>query len=533
MSLRRRRAVLAALAVPGIAALLAASSGAIFAGCGSTQRTRPDELVILIEATVEDLDPRFAASAYAIKVSRLVAAPLVSLNNPDMRPRMELAESVRQPSPRTYVVTLRASARFSDGTPVTGADVKATLDSIRGDQSLSPYRRAFARIIRIDVLSTRKVRFTLRAPHAPFVSDLDMGILPARQVGASARRRSGRIPDGALVGAGPLRIVRRTAQRIVLAPNPHYFGPRPKLKRYVIKTVEDDNSRLLCLVSGGGDITQNTVAPLLLPALQRSDKLRVGSGPSLMTTYLAFNLADKRLGDVRVRRAIAHALDRRRIIRAKFRGRARIATSILAPHHWAHNPDLAPVGFDLAAARRLLDAAGYPRPAGGGPRFKLTYKTSSNRFRLALARVLARQLGRVGIAVQVRSYEWGVFFADLKKGNFQLATLQMTELAEPDYHYYFFHSSKRSSAAKPNAGGNRFGYADAEVDRLLEGGRVEQDRARRRQLYRRVQARLHGDLPILPLWHEDNLVVMRRHVRGYRMLPNARFDPLLRVYKRR
>jgi len=503
------------------------------AGCGSTQRTKADELVILIEATVEDLDPRFAASGYAIKISRLVAAPLVSLNTKDMRPKMELAESVVQPDPRSYVVTLRPEARFSDGAPVTAADVKATLDSIRAKSSLSPYRRAFARIVKIDVVAERKVRFTLRAPHAPFVSDLDMGILKASQVKASARRRSGRVPDGQLLGAGPLRIVKRSTQRIVLAPNPRYHGPKPKLRRYVIKTVEDDNSRLLCLVSGGGDITQNTVAPLLLPALQRSDKLRVQSGPSLMTTYLAFNLRDKHLRDRRVRLAIAHALDRRRIVRAKLRGRALVATSILTPHHWAHNEALEPIPFDLAEARRLLDAAGLRRPAGGGPRLRLTYKTSSNRFRLALARVLARQLGRVGIRVQVRSYEWGVFFADLKKGSFQLATLQMTELAEPDYHYYFFHSSKRTSAASPNAGGNRFGYADAEVDRLLERGRAELDRSRRRRIYRHVQARLAQDLPILPLWHEDNLVVMRSDVRGYHILPNARFDPLLGVVKRR
>lgn len=505
----------------------------VVSGCWSTQRTKPDELVILIEATVEDLDPRFAASGYAIKISRLVAAPLVSLNTRDTTLKMELAESVVQPNPRTYVVTLRPGARFSDGDPVTAADVKATLDSIRAKKSLSPYRRAFSRIVSIEVLGLRKVRFTLRAPHAPFVSDLDMGILKASQVQSAAGRRSGRVPDGQLVGAGPLRIVKRTTHRIVLAPNPRYHGAKPKLKRYVIKTVEDDNSRLLCLVAGGGDLTQNTVAPLLLPALRRSKKLRVLSGPSLMTTYLAFNLRDKHLRDRRVRQAIAHALDRRLIVRAKFRGRAQLATSILTPHHWAHNKSLKPIPFDLAAARRLLDAAGLRRPSGGGPRLKLTYKTSSNRFRLALARVLARQLGRVGIQVQVRSYEWGVFFADLKKGSFQLATLQMTELAEPDYHYYFFHSSKRTSAAQPNAGGNRFGYANAEVDRLLEQGRAELGRGRRRHLYQQVQSRLARDLPILPLWHEDNLVVMRRDVRGYKMLPNARFDPLLGVVKRR
>jgi len=502
-------------------------------GCGSTQKTGPNELVILIEASVEDLDPRFAASGYAIKISRLVAAPLVSLNTKDMRPKMELAESVSRPDALTYVVTLRPKARFSDGSPVTATDVKATLDSIRGRRSLSPYRRSFARIAKIEVLTPRQVRFTLRAPHAPFLSDLDMGILKASQVRASASGLRGRIPDWKLIGAGPLKITKRTVSRIVLAPNKHYFGARPKLKRYVVKTVEDDNSRLLALVAGGGDVTQNTVAPLLLPALARSPKLRILHGPSLMTTYMAVNLRDRQLKDPRVRLAIALAIDRRRIIAAKFRGRALLASSILTPQHWAHNSRLKPLPFDPARARRLLDQAGFPRPSGGGPRMKLTYKTSSNRFRLAIARVIARQLLRVGIRVQVRSYEWGVFFADLKKGSYQLATLQMTELAEPDYHYYFFHSSKRATAANPNAGGNRFGYASAEVDRLLEQGRIARTRASRRQHYLTVQKLLARDLPIIPLWHEDNLVVLRRDVHGYHLLPNARFDPLLEAVKKR
>ncbi len=506
---------------------------ALAAGCGASQRTGPNELVVLIEASVQDLDPRFATSTYAIKVSRLVAAPLVSLNTPDSTPKMELAQSVTQPDSRTYLVTLRPGARFSDGTPVLARDVKATIDSVRAPRSLSPYRRAFGRVSRLEVVSERKLRFTLREPHAPFLSDLDMGILKASQVATSAHGPGGRVGDLDLVGAGPLRIVSRTTERIVMAPNPYYYGARPRLRRYVIKTVEDDNSRLLCLVAGGGDITQNTVAPLLLPALRRSDKLRVKSGPSLTTTYMAFNLREGHLADVRVRRAIAHALNRRLVVKAKLRGKARVATSILAPRHWAHNGALAPVELDLAAARRLLDEAGFRRPPGGGARFELTYKTSSNRFRVALARVLARQLWRVGIRVRVRPYEWGVFFSDLKKGSFQLATLQMTELAEPDYHYYFFHSSMRSSAAHPNAGGNRFGYSNPVLDRLLEAGRAELDRARRRKIYQRVQAILAKDLPIFPLWHEDNLVVMRRDVRGYQMLPNARFDPMLGAFKRR
>lgn len=496
--------------------------------CGGPQRTRSDELVILIEATVEDLDPRYAASGYGIKLSRLVAAPLVSLDTEDMRPRMELAAAVTQPDPVTYDVTLRPTARFSDGRPVTARDVKATLDDVRGDASRSPYRHAFSRIARIDVTGARQVRIVLRAPHAPFLSDLDLGILPADRL---ARLRPGeKVPDRDLVGAGPLRITARSPYRIELRPNPHYHGTAPALRRYVVKSIEDDNSRLLSLVAGGGDVTQNTVPPVLAGALERSPRLRVVSGRSVMTTYLALNAADPRLRDVRVRRAIAHALDRPRIVKAKFSGRATVAASILPPHHWAFPPGLTPLPHDRAAAERLLDQAGYPRPAGGGPRFALTYKTSANRFRVAVARVIARQLAEVGIQVTVRSYEWGVFFADLKTGSYQLASLQMTELAEPDYHYHYFHSSSRPGPGAPG-GGNRFGYASPEVDAWLEAGRRSLDLPSRTAAYHAVQRRLAEDLPIVPLWHEDNLAVIRRNLRGFRILPNARFAPLLEVTK--
>lgn len=499
-------------------------------GCQGNQRPPKDTLVVLIEATVEDLDPRFAASGYAIKVSRLVAAPLVSLNTRDARPKLELAERIEHPDPRTYVVTLRRGARFSSGAPVRAADVLATFQSMRDDRATSPYHRAFSRIVRLEALSPRRVRFVLRRPHAPFVGDLDMGILPARLL--SGVGPAGRIPDRRLLGAGPLRIVRRTPSRIVLERNPYYFGTPPALRRYVIKTVEDDNSRLLSLVSGGADLTQNTIQPLLLPVLRRSPRLRILSSPGLSTTYLALNLRDPRLRDRRVRMALALAIDRRRILRAKFRGRASLAATILPPHHWAQDGPLAPIPHDPARAEQLLDAAGFPRRAGG-VRMRLAYKTSSNRFRVAIARVIARQLGRVGVRVSVRALEWGVFFSDLKKGSFQIASLQMTELAEPDYYYFFFHSSMRTSPAKPNAGGNRFGYASPEVDRWLEQGRRAQGRAARRRFYVAVQRRLARDLPVIPLWHEDNVVVARRLVRGYRPLPNARFDPLLRVTKRK
>jgi ABC-type transport system substrate-binding protein len=196
---------------------------------------------------------------------------------------------------------------------------------------------------------------------------------------------------------------------------------------------------------------------------------------------------------------------------------------------------------------------------------------------------MANMLGRVGVKVEVRPYEWGVFYADVKKSNFEIFTMQMTELAVPDYHYHFFHSGSIPGAnllavnlrqarwllahigqmesglaalagrrlvylvtelipglllraslgfpARASGGGNRFIYRNTEVDWLLDAARMVTDRETQKQLYGRVQAILHRELPFIPLWHEHNLAVTGCRVRGYELLPNARFSSLIETWK--
>jgi peptide/nickel transport system substrate-binding protein len=541
--------------------------------------------VVLVEAAVEGLDPRYAVSGYGVKISRLVAAPLVSLDSRDLRPKMELALRVDHPDPLTYVVTLKPSARFSDGTQVTARDVKATIESITDPRGHSPYQWVWSRVQRMEILGPNRIRFRLKRPHSPFLTDLDVGILPARLVSGHARRLS----DKRLVGAGPFRIVRRDTYRIVLEPNPHYFGKKARLDRIVIKTVEDENARLIMLAGGSADFTQNTVAPLLIPAVHRKKDLRVVTGPSVTHTYVGLNLSHPALSNRSVRRALALAIDRKTLVRTKLKGRAALASGILPSFHWAHNPRTGLVPYDPKRARHLLDRAGYPRRRGGRPRFRLTYKTSSNRFRVAIAQVMANMLSKVGVKVEVRPYEWGVFFADIKKLNFEMFSMQMTELAAPDYHYHFFHSSSIPGAdlveaamqqaawlvrkltsggtgsfpdafklmedrladlfglrlpellilrtlgapLKAVGGGNRFQYRNPEVDFLLDSARATGDLKVQRELYGRVQELLARDLPFIPLWHEDNVAVTRCEVKGYHILPNAGFGGLVHAHKAR
>src|SRR5439155_6011337 len=135
--------------------------------------------------------------------------------------------------------------------------------------------------------------------------------------------------------------------------------------------------------------------------------------------------------------------------------------------------------------------------------------------------LIASDLGRVGIEVELHPLEWATFFADVKAGNFQLFSMQIPEIAEPDLYTNFFDSSRIPTRENPDLGGNRARYRNPELDRLLDRGRRDIDRDRRIADYRAVQQVLARDLPVISLWHEDNVAVMRRGLTGFDILPTA------------
>jgi peptide/nickel transport system substrate-binding protein len=508
-------------------ALLALLAGPVLGGC------RPDRpgkgtLVVALDGAPEELDPRLLASAYSFKVSRLVFAALTDDDVPPTAqgPRLGLAESIVREDDRTYLVTLRPGLKFHDGHPLTADDVAYTFRSVRDPSVGSRLRKSYERITAIDVVDARRVRFRIDGPHAPFVTDLNLGIVPRHIL----EPRSGKFGDAPRIGAGPFKVVSWTSDRVVLERHPAYHRGAPPLSQVVFRTLRDDNARVLALVGGSADLTQNSVSPLVLDQVLRWRKLSLQSGPSNLWSYLAVNLREPALADVRVRRALAHALDREKLISAKFGGRARLSSSYLPPGHWAHEPRVATYAHDPARARQLLDEAGL-RPGPDGVRLRLVMKTTTSNFQFSLCRAMAAQLAEVGVQLELRRYEFATFFADVKRGNFEIYTAQIPEVAEPDLAHFFFHSSRIPTARDPDAGGNRWAYNVPRMDALLDAGRRELDPARRRTVYSEVQRLLAEDLPVIPLWHVDNVAVLRSEVRDFQVVPSARFGSLERTWK--
>ena len=203
------------------------------------------------------------------------------------------------------------------------------------------------------------------------------------------------------------------------------------------------------------------------------------------------------------------------------------ATGVLSPLNWSYEPAVEVYGYDPEKAKRLLDEAGYRDPDGPGPakRFTLTYKTSQNELRRRIGEAIQGLLGEVGIDVKMRSYEWGTFFSDIRKGNFQIYTLTWVGITDPDIYYYLFHSK-----SIPPDGANRGAYLNPEMDLLIERGRVLQDREERKEVYGRIQKILARDLPYVSLWNEVNVVVVDPRVRGFVLRPDGDFLSLKDVW---
>jgi peptide/nickel transport system substrate-binding protein len=524
------RAGRAALVLTMLAPTILAPSGCRWTTTPGTSSTRDDgTLDVVLPQDVEQIDPRRVADAYGLKVSRLLFASLVTIDPRTLEVVPDLAERVVAETPTRYRVTLRAGLRFSDGSILDAEDVVATFRGLVDPRVGSRYAGTYRRITDIDAPDARNIVFTLDAPHAPFLTDLEMPVLRAEDARAPMPMPAGDVPEGAApIGAGPYRLLRRRPGHLELVANPHWHGGVPYHTRIRMTVVRDDNTRALRLLAGEGDLALNAVPPLLVPLFERDARFRVRTAPGVGTTYLGVNQDALPLADVRVRRALAHAVDREALVRAKFGGRARLARGVVPPGHWAYADDARDYPYDPGRARALLDEAGVRDPDGDGPepRLRFTLRTGPDRFRQSIARALAAMLRDVGIEVDVRPSEVATLIADLNAGRFDLCVLQLPEVFEPHVLTWFFGSAHVPGEGREGA--NRWRHRDPRLDAALERGRRATARAERREAYLEAQRLLAEQLPVIPLWHEDVVAILGPGAGEYDVPRDGRFATLAR-----
>ncbi|MBG7601955.1 MAG: ABC transporter substrate-binding protein [Gammaproteobacteria bacterium] len=472
-------------------------------GCDSSP---PSHIRFGVQSLPVNFDPRYATDAASERVNHLLYRGLVRFDQ-DRRAIPDLAQWSRT-QPNLYRFRLLDQPLFDDGSRLGMQDVAATYEAILDPQKHSPHRSTLSVIEEIRVVDDTTLEFVLKRPDPFFPSYLVTGILPAGLLDS--------VHDFSQqpVGSGRFRLLERNASRLLLQRK----SDRQKIELVLVK---DPAIRVLKLLQGEIQLMQNDLSPSLVEYLSLQPEVELSTTPGSNFTYLGFNLEDPLTADHRIREAIAHAIDREAILHYVFHDRARPADALFPPEHQLADRSMKTILYDQQHARDLLSQAGYDLQHP----LRLTYKTSSDPFRLRLATIIQHQLAEVGIEVVIKSYDWGTFFGDIKSGNFQLYSLTWVGIKTPDTFRYIFHSD-----SIPPAGANRGRYRSQQVDRLIESAEAQTQIEQQIFLYQQLQRHLLSELPYVPLWYEDQLVVYRhQQVAEYRATTDGNYDALEQI----
>ncbi len=504
------------MAILLLSALLSLVSG----GCRQAP-AEADTVRFLIESSPNNLDLRQGTDAQSERVGALVFDALVH-KDAQFNLQPWLATSWERPDPLTWVFHLRPGVQFHDGKPLTAEDVAWSIRSMYDGTLLTSKAGSFADIRAVEVRDPLTVVVRTRAPDPSLLFNLSDGLFGVVERGAA--RDEGLHP----VGTGPFRFVEQVQDKeVVLERNPGWWGGAPALARVRFEVVPDNISMALELKKGSADVESNAITPDEVHALADVPHLRTETRPGADVYYLNFNVEDPALRDARVRQAIALSMDRKPLIGALWRGRAVPADTLLPPGHWAAAKagDLQHYPYDPDRAKTLLAAAGL-RPDAHGVRLRITLKTSTDETTRLLAQVLQQQMRVAGIDLAIRSAEFGTFYADITRGAFQLYILRWTGSNEdPDIFRYAY-----ATASLPPRGGNRGHYRSQPLDALLRSAAAAPTEAEQRRIYLAVQRQLATDLPSVPLWYPDTVVVHSVRLAGIDLEPGGGFGFLRRAY---
>lgn len=483
-------------------------------------RKRSTSFVVALGDNIRTIDPIGSPSVDAAseRVRALMFNSLVKKNE-KFDYVGELAANVQQSAEGTvFTFTLHDGVKFHDGRPLTSADAKYTLDLVFSSsfaKSASFYegtganRRSY--IKSVEAPDPKTLIVTLTKPWTGLLSNLvPVSIIPKDSYATQKDHP---------LGTGPFKFISYdSSQQVVdLAANPDYWEGAPHIPVVRVRVVSDMNALQAELRSGRVDISPlpTSLSPDAIKLLDQDPKLQVLQFTGSNVYLLTFNCSQPPLNEVRVRQAIAYAIDREGMIRDLLLGQGKIAHSILPEESWAYHA-AQKYSFDPEMAKKLLDEAGLKDPDGDGPQLRfakpVVFKVSgSNVSGKSYAGVIQNYLKNVGVPVSIETAELNTLFDELRRGNFQIFYGQWVGgNQDPIFFKDLFATSEIPTETR--ASRNRSRYSNKELDALLGEAANTFDREKAKQLYAQVQEIVSRDVPVLPLWYQANIVIAKKNV---------------------
>ena len=494
----------------------------VAAGPGAGKPAYGDTYIEALQGNISGLIPNVLSDGPSFEVAGMIYNGLVKYDK-DLNLVGELAESWQYSRDcLDLTFKLRRNVNWHDYQPFTAADVVFTYETMINPKTPTAYGGDFKSVESVEAVDPYTVRVRYKQPNAKALQSWSIWMLPKHLLESYAREGKLReAPQNRTepIGTGAYLFKEwKAGEKVVLVANPDYFDGKPYISRIVYRIIPSSATTFLELKAKGVDGAKLTALQFKrqteYPAFRKAyNKYQYAAN---VYVYLGMNLRDARFADRRVRQAFAHAINKHELIEGVRLGLAREATGPYKPGTWQYNPNVHQYPFDPARARALLAQAGWNDKNADGIlvkngvpfKFDLLLAQGSDEGR-KVAEIIQASFKDIGVQVEIRVIEWAALLKEyIKKRNFETVILAWGITPDPD-QYDIWHSSKTSPDEL-----NRIGYANPEVDELLEKGRSTCVEADRKKYYDRLQEVLADDQPIVFLYFRDGLPVVSSRVRG-------------------
>jgi len=441
----------------------------------------------------------YSLNPYAVNTSPLQAVwqsimePLIDVDYDKREYQGVLAESWQMNGNKIHF-KLRKGIRFHDGAPFSSKDVIASFKRILTDKE-SLQAPNLQNIREMEAPDDFSVVLTLKKPDANALEDINNRVI-MKQAAAEKMGEADRSP----IGTGPFKFVswERSGQ-FVLRRNENYWGQPPKIEEVIYKTIQEDAARIAALEAGQADIISN-IPPHEVERLKANPRLRVQPVQGLRPIFLVLSPAYKPLDNVKVRRAITHAIDRERIIKHILEGNAYPLSGLLSPQVFGYDPGAKAFSYDPQKAKQLLNEAGFTNG------FEIEYYSPTGRYPKdrEVALVIVEQLSKVGIKAILKTPEWSIFNTEYKNGKYPMYLTGRGSLIDADtlFHQYF-----RTGTTK-----RVLGYSNPKLDEVLDLEQQTFDVKKREKLLNEAHRIILEDAPAIPLWNSMDVYAHRADI---------------------
>lgn len=480
----------------------------LFVGAASAHAQTPKDTLIFASGNDADtLDPHFLLDRPAIRVSTHIHECLIYFDaEGNLKPQLALSWSVSEDR-LTWTFNLRKGVVFHDGTPFGAEAVKASFERLLDSATGSPRRSIGSMIEEVKVVDDETVALRTKERFAPFASQVSVFTLAI--MSPTAIKKYGKSYGQHPSGTGPFKLEsHQPGEKVTLVRNDAYWGEKPTLKRLEFRVVPEDAARILQLLSGEADVVAN-VPPVLVNKLKASSGVNLLQETSFRTVLLGINFATKPFDDLRVRQALAHAIDTTALVKGVLNNLPKNGGGIEAPEIPGARKDLKPYAFDPALSKKLLAEAGY---ADG---FKTSLLTPTGRLLndRQLAEAIQAQAKAVGIDIRIDAPDWATYTKMLTTKE---APLTLSSKGNPTGDL----DLTMNLVAHSKGGMNYYNWRNDKVDQLIADQRGETDEAKRRDMLSEIQQAIYDDLPLIALFYDAQIYASRANVSRVVIQPN-------------